>query len=147
MKTFTTKGMISLMIDKLISLLYKDDLFENFFTIDKISFALVSISNIELQLEFVCVSKKDPLCKVIRFAKFEPMLVKNVLNFSVISSSLYCLLLSINTYGNLLMCDCFSQIICLSTFHVSTLLFLRLLIKSEKVLLSAFFYINVDLFL
>ena len=91
--------------------------------------------------------KKDPLCKVIRFAKFEPMLVKNVLNSSVITSALYSLLLSINTSGNLLMCDSFLQIIFLSTFHVSTLLFLRLLKKSEKYRCLHFFYINVNLFL
>ena len=56
MKGFTTKGMISLMIDILMSLQSKDDLFENFFTIDKITFASVLLSNIELQLEFGSVS-------------------------------------------------------------------------------------------
>ena len=40
------------MRDILMSLQSKDDLFENFFTIDKVSFAFVLFSNIELQLEF-----------------------------------------------------------------------------------------------
>ena len=31
-------------------------------------------------LEFCNVTKKDPFCEVIRFAIFEPMLVKNVLS-------------------------------------------------------------------
>ena len=75
------------------------------------------------------------------------MLVKNVLNPSVISSALYSLLLSINTSGNLLMCDCFLQIISLCDFHVSTLLFLCLLIKSEKYCCLLLFNINVNLFL
>ena len=100
-----------------------------FFTIDKISVASVLFSNVELQLEFGSVSRKDPLSKVFRLAKFEPMFVKNVLNPSVISSALYSPLLSINTSGNLLMCDCFLQIIFVSTFHVSTLLFLCLFMK------------------
>ena len=50
--------MISLMIDILMSLQSKDDLFQNFFAIDKISFASVSLNNIELQLEIGSVSKK-----------------------------------------------------------------------------------------
>ena len=44
--------MISLMINIVMSLQSKDDLFENFFTVYKISFASVSLNNIELQLEF-----------------------------------------------------------------------------------------------
>ena len=47
--------MISLMIDILMSLQSKDDLLENFLTIDKIYFASVLL-NIELQLEFGSVS-------------------------------------------------------------------------------------------
>ena len=50
-----------LMIDILMSLLSKDDVFENFLTVDKKKFASVSLSNQELQLEFGSVSKKDPL--------------------------------------------------------------------------------------
>ena len=65
------------MIDMLMSLQSKDDLFQNFYTVDKISFASVSHSNIELQLELGSASKKDPLCKVICFAKFETILAKN----------------------------------------------------------------------
>ena len=53
--------------------------------------------------------KIDPLCKVMCVAKFEPILAKNVLNLSVISS-LCSLLLSINTSDNLLMRVCFLQI-------------------------------------
>ena len=50
--------MISLMIDILMSLQSKDDLFENFLNIDKISFVSVIINNEKLQLEFGSVSKK-----------------------------------------------------------------------------------------
>ena len=57
------------MIDILMLLQTKDDLFENFFTIENNFFR-------NLQLHFGSVSKKDPLCIVIRFAKFESMLVK-----------------------------------------------------------------------
>ena len=62
--------MISLMICILMSLQSKDDLLEIFFTIDKVYFACVSLSSIEIQLEFGSVSKKDPLWEVICFAKF-----------------------------------------------------------------------------
>ena len=46
------------MIDILMSLQSKDDLFENFLTIDKSSFASVSLKNMELQLELGSVLKK-----------------------------------------------------------------------------------------
>ena len=62
---FTTKGMFSLIVDMLMSLQSKDDLFDNFFAIDKISFAFVSLNNMELLLEFGSVSRMDSLCKVI----------------------------------------------------------------------------------
>ena len=87
----------------------KDVLFENMFTIDKISFASVSFDNIELQIVLGSILNKDPLCKVIRLAKFAPMLDKDVLYRSVISISLCSPLLSINTSGNLLMCDCLKK--------------------------------------
>ena len=121
MKGFIPNGMISSMIDILMSFQSKDDLFENFFTIGKISFASVLLINIELQLEFGSVSKK------IHFVRFSVLLnvdqcwEKNALDPTVISSSLYSLLLSINISCNLLMCDCFLQIIFSSTFHISTL--------------------------
>ena len=41
-----------------MSLQSEDDLIENFFTIDKISFASASLGNIELQLVFGSISKK-----------------------------------------------------------------------------------------
>ena len=54
-----TKGMISVMIDMIMSLQSKD--LKTFFAIDKISFASFSLSNIELQLEFGSVSKRSTL--------------------------------------------------------------------------------------
>ena len=68
------------MLDILMSLQAKDNLFENFIAIDKIYFASVLPSNMEFQLEFGSASRKYPLCKVFRFAKFEPILLKNVLS-------------------------------------------------------------------
>ena len=88
--------MTSLTIDILMSLQSKDDLFENFFTIDKIYFAFVSLNNTGLQLQIGSVSKIGQSCKGICVPKFEPMLEKYVLSPSVISSSLFCLFLSIN---------------------------------------------------
>ena len=72
---------------------------------------------------------------------FNQCWLENVLSPSVISSSLYYLSLSTNISGNLLMCDCFLQIIFLVTFHILTLLFLCLLIKSEKYCCLHFIYI------
>ena len=72
--------MISLMIDILMLSQTKDELLEYIFIIDKICFASASLNNIELRLAFGSASKKDPLCKVINFAKFEPKLAKNVLS-------------------------------------------------------------------
>ena len=147
MKGFITKGMISLMIDILTSLLSKDDLFENFFSIDKIYFASVSLNNIELQLDFGRVSNMDPLCKVICVAKFELILLKNVLNPSVISFSLCSLLLSIITSGNLLMCDCCLQMIYkkLSTFlHFYFYVYLS---NQKNTAVCICFNISINLFL
>ena len=50
--------MISLMLDILMSLQSKHDLFENFSTTYKISVASASLNNIELHSEFGIVSKK-----------------------------------------------------------------------------------------
>ena len=70
----------------------------------------------------------------------------NLFNPSVMSPALYSLLLSINTFGNLLMCDSFLQIIFLSTFHISTFLIYVYLLnqKSTDVYI---FNINVNVFL
>ena len=89
------------------SLQSKDDLLENLFTTDQISFAFVSFIN-KVQLDFGSVAKNYELCKVILLyviiiilciftllyilvcylvicvAKFEPMLVKNALKPSVV---------------------------------------------------------------
>ena len=60
----------------MMSLQSRDDLFVNFFTIDQISVAFVSLNSIKLQLEFGIASKIDPHCNVICVAKFVPMFVK-----------------------------------------------------------------------
>ena len=60
----------------MMSLQSRDDLFVNFFTIDQISVAFVSLNSIELQLEFGSASKIDPHWNVICVAKFVPMFVR-----------------------------------------------------------------------
>ena len=79
-----------------------------FFTIDKLSFASVSLSSIELHLEFCHIQKIDPFCNVICVANFKSTLVK--MYYALQLFHLYCsLFLSINTSGKLLMCDCFCK--------------------------------------
>ena len=55
--------------------------------------------------------KKIHFVRLSVFLNLNQCWLKNVLNPSVISSALCSPLLSINTSGNLLMCDCFAQII------------------------------------
>ena len=60
------------MIDILMSLQSKDDLFDNFFTIDKISFTSVLLTNIELELCSLSLKYLLKYWKNLFYPKFLP---------------------------------------------------------------------------